>query len=700
MTNRRAEHDHHDAGSGEASVRVHLARGGPWRQAVAELTGDERADTSDLRWEFPDDIREGDTVLTLVDVPGAVIIELGVAYHAPGGYEIDVEALTSFPTGVAIAAVEHRLGATLPAAPATIGDEALARRILRSVEAEAESPTSWRHPAFASDPAAERCGHHDRQIRPSAEFFGCAVCERTDTELETHLLADQEDLEFAEADQAHVCAPCHDRLHTALPPLLAELICADRPLCPSCSMARTRQFLVGMIPGPPPPGRIATGCVIFSPADDEYECASCGFSWSEQDWHFAYATEADHGQRVRARLANIPPHPEAEYPELWWPGRLVVGRTDSFGPPAGIESAWGGSEHGVMLGDDRRIYTVDPRTIRRLELPSLTVDHMGSHYVTSRAGDALFPRLRDPGGDVTLCSPYLTKGIAEQLADLAAESDVDWYLMTSLDARAAAHSFLSADGLDALLDAGVAIRDCRGLHAKAYVVGESFAMVGSANLTSSGLGWGDGVDQIKYPNSELSVIVPQPEVAVVQHMLDTWWDEGWDVDADDVQLLRERAERFEVEPTGGTPSEQTVAELLRDSRQSDVTLWVKAQSGPAVPEVWKHRSWFSSPSPAARPTIKPGDLVVIYSRGDRGCYAIVEVLDDPEFNPDHVAAWEGEERGRQWPWVNRTIPRLVPEIPTLVPPSTLGKTHQALQGWATKLSVEEFENAVRAISRA
>ena len=695
MTNRREDRNEPTGDSG--SGRLHLVKGGPWAQAVAALTGDERADTDDLRWEFPDDVRDEEIVLSVVDVPGEVIIEIGVAEQAADG--VDVDGWQFFADGVAVAAIEQRLGCDLPSAPVTIEDAEFARRIIEAVENEAESPTSWRGAALSADPATERCTSQVRPIPPYAEFFGCAVCERTDSGLEVHRLADQEDLEFAETDEVYVCVSCHDRLHTALPPQLAELICADRPLCPSCSMARTRLFHGGMIPGPPPPGRIATGCVIPSAADDEYECGSCGFAWSEQDWHFPYATATDQGRRLRARLADIPPHPDAEHPELWWPGRLVVGRVDAEGPPAGVEALWDGSEHAVMLGDDRRVYTVDPRTIRGLEPASLTVDPMGSPYVTSHAGDQLFPRLRDPGGEVTLCSPYLTTKIAERLADLAAESDVDWYLMTRLDPRAAAHGYLSADGLDALLDAGIAIRDCRGLHAKAYVVGESFAMVGSANLTGTGLGWDDPADRIGYPNSELSVVVPPAEVPVVQSMLDTWWDAGAYVDADAVQVLRERAARIEPEPPEGGTGTHDVAELLRYATQPDVTLWVKAQDGSAVPEAWAHLAWFSSPSATARPTIKPGDLAVIYSRQDRGCYAIVEILDGPEFNPDFVAEWEGEVGGRKWPWVYRTTPRLVPGALTLVPPSSLGLTNQALQGFATKLSGEAFESAARALAR-
>lgn len=352
-----------------------------------------------------------------------------------------------------------------------------------------------------------------------------------------------------------------------------------------------------------------------------------------------------------------------------------------------------------MLGDDRRVYTVDPRTVRRVELSPLTVNTMTSQYVTSRAGEQLFPRLRKPSGEVTLCSPYLTTKVAEELAELAAQSDVDWYLLTNLDPRACANRVLSADGLDALLDAGVFICHCDELHAKAYVVGEDFAMVGSANLTGKGLGWGKHSDRIGPPNLELSVVLPQAEVATVQAMLDRWWDDGEDVDADSVQLLREQAALIKPNPRSQRRSARSdIESLIEYSRDPEVTLWVKSQNGSADPGHWIPGQWFSSPSATSRPSIKTGDLVVIYSRGERGCYVIVEVVDGPHFDPEFVGEFEGDAGGHDWPWVYLTTPRLAPDPVVLVSPNTCGRTHQSLQGFASKLTVEEFELVVRALA--
>lgn len=705
MTYRTQGHGGHGTGTG----RLHLAKADPWRQAVAAIFGDERAVIDDLHWEYPDGIQEDDIVLTVVGVVGQwdgdpgvadaavpVVVELGTVVQL--GDDLDVEADAIFADGVSVAAIAHRLGEAPPASPTTIEDSDLARRIVEAIEAELESPTSWRHEARSTDPATVRCMRERRPVPRYAEFFGCAACDRTEVELEVHRLADPEDLEFAGTDEVHVCPDCHDALHTALPPLVADVICADRPLCPSCSMARTRMFQGGLIPGPAPAGRISTGCSIFSPADDQYECSECGFRWSEQDWHFPYATDADRGTRLRARLADIPPSPDAERPELWRRGRLVVGKVDFEGPPDGLGSAWDAPNHVVMLGDDRRVYTVDPRTVRRVELSPLTLNTMTSQYVTSRAGEQLFPRLRKPSGEVTLCSPYLTTKVAEELAELAAQSDVDWYLLTNLDPRACANRVLSADGLDALLDAGVFICHCDELHAKAYVVGEDFAMVGSANLTGKGLGGNAQTSWSGFPNSELSVVLPQAEVATVQATLDRWWDDGEDVDADSVQWLRERAERITAVPPRRRSDRRDAQALLEYSRQSDVTVWARSLGRQVAPEMWTHESWFWSPGTKNRPGIIPGDLVVIYSPDLRGCYAVVEVLDGPALDPDFVAGFEGEDRGQELPWVYRATPRLIPEPVVSVPPSQIGLTYQSLQGFGTRLSDEEFELVVRALA--
>src|SRR5699024_979487 len=136
--------------------------------------------------------------------------------------------------------------------------------------------------------------------------------------------------------------------------------------------------------------------------------------------------------------------------------------------------------------------------------------------IVDHAEPELFEALESDSGQVTLASPYLSEPVALRLADLAERSRHELYLLTCLDPRAAANHYLSTAGLHRLLEAGVMIQDCPQLHAMAYVVGTSFAMIGSANLTGAGLG------SAQVSNLELSVTLPRPEVPRVQGIMDQW----------------------------------------------------------------------------------------------------------------------------------------------------------------------------------
>ena len=92
--------------------------------------------------------------------------------------------------------------------------------------------------------------------------------------------------------------------------------------------------------------------------------------------------------------------------------------------------------------------------------------------VIQTAGEWLESELCGQTGDVVLASPFLSRSVCAWLARASRDHRGTWTVLTRLDANAIASDYLSADGLRALDDAGVTIRDVGRLHAKCFVVGD------------------------------------------------------------------------------------------------------------------------------------------------------------------------------------------------------------------------------------
>ncbi|WP_165928512.1 phospholipase D-like domain-containing protein [Dietzia cinnamea] len=385
-------------------------------------------------------------------------------------------------------------------------------------------------------------------------------------------------------------------------------------------------------------------------------------------------------------------------------GRLLFPGKDAPTP------AWDGPASVCdLIGDDGRIYTAELESVRALnpgmdfpgapgwedtptgpEETAVIVDEMGSE---------LYEALDADPGQVTLASPFLSYAVAKELATRAADSEYYWYLLTRLDAHAAAGGYLSIAGLGLLLDAGVEIRNCTGLHAKAFVVGRRFAMVGSGNLTNAGLGFAQP------SNRELAVRLPRSEVRRVQRILDEWWDEGSDVGADKLTALQKQVDSLPRPPRGShTPGELSnqdlaavVEQILGDARDTDAGLWIKAVDGTPEPRDWDPDGWFSSHS-GNRPGFAPGDLVLLYSKEQGGCVGVLEVLDEPAHDPEFVSEQIGVESGQRWPWVNTARPRLMPLADVVVSGDEMGVKRHGLQGGRMHIGLTEFAGVVRALA--
>lgn len=320
----------------------------------------------------------------------------------------------------------------------------------------------------------------------------------------------------------------------------------------------------------------------------------------------------------------------------------------------------------------------------------------GPAVLLTGAAEELYEALAGAQQSVQLVSPFLSMAVAIQLASKAEASPARWSLLTRLDPSAVAGGFLSTGGIRRLIEAGVEVRTAPRLHAKVYLVDHTFGLVGSANLTGSGLG------STLTPNLELSVRLQADAVVEATRQVATWWNDAKPVLGHDLTELEAEARKLpraalvSLPELVGNGSNSALVDLLADARL--VNLWVKAQYGEPDADQWREEFWFSSRGDRV-PSFKAGDLVLIYARDVHACYAIVEVVDSPHNDPQFVLTHGRPiSEAERWPWVNRTVPRLVPTDGRMVSPQDLGFTGQSLQGGHKRLDLAEFAAAARALA--
>jgi len=302
-------------------------------------------------------------------------------------------------------------------------------------------------------------------------------------------------------------------------------------------------------------------------------------------------------------------------------------------------------------------------------------------------------------GDVLLTSPYLSYDVCRRVAAAAEGSARSWQLMTTLDPSAVANGYLSVKGVRELMQARVEISHVSRLHAKCFIVGTR-AMLGSANLTGAGLG------SSASPNHELGVELDREQAREALRSIGGWPSRI--VSSDDLLKLESDGRNLTAESTqprsapDDADSALSFAErLLRDARDEDRSLWIKLEYGTPKRDGWKQPSFFASPR-KGRPGFRPGDLVFICAKETRDCYAVVEVTAEAEYQPEDYAVAVSVERPGdldRWPWVNRTVPRLVPDDLRQLKQEELGVPGRALQNGHIRLSFDQFTAGVRALAR-
>lgn len=318
--------------------------------------------------------------------------------------------------------------------------------------------------------------------------------------------------------------------------------------------------------------------------------------------------------------------------------------------------------------------------------------------IISTASDWLDSALKECDSEVVLSSPYLAFNICKLVADAARGSSQTWTLLTTLDASAVANGYLSVQGLEIMLDAGIQVRHVDRLHAKCFIVGAR-AMLGSANLTGAGLGSSSS------SNRELGVELSSEQAQEVRKLVFSW--PARSVKSIDLEELLAQSKNLTRTTRGPAPALNAESalhlaeQLLADARDAQRGLWLKLEYGAPALDGWREESWFASPK-KGKPGFRPGDLVFICAKNTSDCYAVVEVTSDAEFQPQDYVNWiiaQRPEDLERYPWINRTKPRLVPSTLMELKSTELGASGQGLRNGHVRLKFDQFTAGVRALAR-
>ncbi len=283
--------------------------------------------------------------------------------------------------------------------------------------------------------------------------------------------------------------------------------------------------------------------------------------------------------------------------------------------------------------------------------------------IVTHGRERLFDAVEQARREVLLVSPFLSRPIANELAARAnASHAVTLRLLTSLSERATRAGVLSREGLLTLLDAGFHVRSVADLHAKVWLVDDAWGLIGSGNLTVSGLGGDDG-----RANAELGVVLSASQRAAARAQIDRWWQQAKPLDAMTVLGFPPP-----VATSGGRgraigPSVASdLAPVLRTARARGESTgrWLKIlhdAPGRYEPGYFGRRATINDRqrigrdgTPTYRPAYEEGDLLIVYVAGV-GCPAILRVTrpagELPE--PDRVRADPDAlpDDWKRWTWV-------------------------------------------------
>jgi hypothetical protein len=269
---------------------------------------------------------------------------------------------------------------------------------------------------------------------------------------------------------------------------------------------------------------------------------------------------------------------------------------------------------------------------------------------------------------VRLASPFLSRAVARDVAAAGRASGVkSRRLLCALTERNVAARVLSAYGLQFLLDAGWEIRSVPNLHAKVAVIDRSWGLVGSGNLTGSGIGKQDPAGG----NIELGVVLDQQQIVLARGLYDGWWQHP---KADDVTV--QKLAPFlviEDEAKAAAKSGRRVGKpiplpggeaAIRRRLTAETGLWAKAMNDrPSDGEWWMTKTWihdrhWNRPNDAIthRPGYAAGDRIVLYVIEPQLCPAVYLATGPAEDRRDLVRATYGHDEADRLGWVTPVEP--------------------------------------------
>jgi len=314
----------------------------------------------------------------------------------------------------------------------------------------------------------------------------------------------------------------------------------------------------------------------------------------------------------------------------------------------------------------------------------------------------LLARVRDAKERVWLASPFLSRPVADEIATAAGESSAsELRLLTALVASSVQTRVLDPGGLETLLDAGFEICSVPNLHAKVSLIDSTWGLVGSGNLTNSGLG-SEG-----RTNVELGVVLDDGQIATAAELFLRWWEDASPVGANAIAeyAALPRLKRPPGQPVAyGTPVRVGLPRTLEDALMEDELTaggrgyWVKSNYQRHDNPSWWERGWISDWRQASYAV---GDLIVLYlSAKDGGpavCPAVVRVTERSQLAREWIAEHGDPEAAKQWPY--RTMVEVVGEVPieSGARLDEFGLSGQSVQGGYCSITRKQFEEALRAM---
>ena len=319
----------------------------------------------------------------------------------------------------------------------------------------------------------------------------------------------------------------------------------------------------------------------------------------------------------------------------------------------------------------------------------------GWESLVELARGKLLARIRGAHERVWLVAPYLTGGVADEIIEAREASDaMDCRLVTALTERSVRSRVLDPKALRRLCAAGFRVWDLKDLHAKVSVV-DDWGLVGSGNLTDSGMGEGK-----KNPNIELGVILTPPQVIRTAELIQHWWAMAEEKLPDDFTRFEKMkaypAPKEEADVTGrsiGVFGTERLREILEKGLDIDPkrSYWIDSNYHDYEDEGWWQRGWVSD---WRRSQIKKDDLIVIYlsgrNDGPAKCPAVVRALGAPRRDPDFIRREGDIDAVDRWPWVTKV--EVVGDVPADdgVDVGLAGKSSRSVQNSPITITDEKF----------